>query len=231
MPEGMSRPRSVPRPVSILSVIRSKLLVVRFLGDYTGILEHWDRRPPSVPCRGDDCPGKYHSMRTVWKGFAPVETWDEKERLWIAGVLEITESLEHLLSRERLRGLVWSLFFEETERHHKKVQGFTVPCVETQPIRDAFDVRPIVCHAYHDQGIRFDVPNPLPPRVCMEAVAGDAPSLPQAPDQLRQAPDTPEEVERKKQMFARMKATRKTYQAGDQSAKEGNGKGATHERS
>jgi hypothetical protein len=167
-------PRAL-HPVRILNVSKALMVTVRFLGVITGMLEHWPGRT-SVPCRGVHlCDPATHRKKTVWKGFCPVECWDVQQKCWIPFVLEVTENLEELLAGQTLRGMVWSLFVAQSGKKHPAIEGVPMEQAAATPLRNAFDVRPIVERIKHWPGIEWDVPNPVPRRVLLEAVYGDAP--------------------------------------------------------
>lgn len=154
-----------PLPVTILSATRALSVTVRFLGGYSGILEHW-KGDASRPCPGvGSCPRAIHGSKTVWKGFAPVQSWSQERSYWEFAVLELTESLEELLAGRDLRGEVWHLYAELGAKGRKRVTGQFVEKCSIVLIPMAFDTRPVVCRAYHTQDIEWGVCNPTPRRL------------------------------------------------------------------
>jgi hypothetical protein len=180
-PEGESA-----RQVRILSVPEQVPVTVCFLGGYRGVSAHWIKKISakggkpkwvSHPCLGEmRCPPFIHREKTCWKGYAPVEHWEHQTKLWIPFVLEITESLEHVLRGRQLRGESWMLSRRLVEGKGPVVGIFSnrLPEEELSP---EFDILPILERAWHEKDFLIDVPNPVKPMVMIQPRRGEEPTL------------------------------------------------------
>ena len=180
--------------VRVLSVPIEQPIIVRHLGPLRGLLLHW-HSGRSKPCEGVDCcPTAIHRSRTIWRAYGCVEGWNAIARVWTPAVLELTSSGEEFVRGRDLRGEVW-LWDREGERS-KRAPVVGVLCERTNPaaVRAQWDIEPILLRFFNVRSIRLDVPNPTPPKVFLESVAGEPPALP--PDLL--APEartlTPAEI-------------------------------------
>lgn len=230
--QGRESARPSPSPVKVLSVPGGVPIVVKFLGQVQGLNTHW-KAGRSHPCPGpDDCPSSLHRIPPIWKGYAPVEVWEAVPQIWRAWVLEVTESLEEQLRKRQLRGETWTLFRAGGKRKTDPVQAVFCERVEENKVSPAFDLLPVLQRLYHCQEIRFGAANPLPPRVVIEPIHGDAPTLPAEMRDLDTPADNPqtrkELAELWKQLRARMGGARPD-QAGDQ-AGDHQRNGQAHER-
>lgn len=171
--------------VRVLSVPLGAPVVVRFLGPVQGLLLHW-HGGRSVPCQGQgDCPATIHRSRTLWRGYGPVEGWDEPWRLWRPAVLEVTEGLEEYLRGRTLRGEVWQLVRDGALGKRAPVEGVFCEALDDGKVSPWFDPLPVLQRFYHTTAISLGALNPLPPRTTLPAVGGAAPNLPEA---IRPAP-------------------------------------------
>jgi hypothetical protein len=165
-----------PRPVRILSVPAARPVLVAFLGPYRGLLTHWSAKR-SLACPGANlCPPATHRQKVVWKGYAPVDEWSFQLELWLPGVLEITESLEHALAGRKLRGQVWMLSRLQSSERGPVCATYSETLDEAE-LRPAFSIQPILERFYHSADLLLDVPNPIPPRVLLEPHESRAPRL------------------------------------------------------
>lgn len=193
-------------------------LTVRFLGPCLGMIAHW-HSGRSHPCPGPaDCLPAIHRCRSVWKGFAPGESWDETRRLWFPGVVPVTEALEEVLRGRTLRGEVWVLARHVEGRKALPVTG--VYC-ERQPecsLSPVFDITPVLLRAFHVPSILLGIPNPVPAKLEIGPSAGPAPQMPAelvpAPEKLA----SPEEIRKVMEMLKGRGAKRPAPEKGQASA-------------
>lgn len=183
--------------VRAFSVKTGSPTLVRFLGNYTGMLQHWKTDRISFACSGPhSCPKPLHSLKTTWKGYAPAERWNDVKRLWIPVACEITANLDEELAGEELRGLVYRL---ERERNADGAFPVTAVLFEShvgRKLREPFDVRVVVQRIYPNTEIWWGAVNTLPKRIILEALAGDAPGEPfEMPFDVRKADYRPSIVE------------------------------------
>lgn len=165
------------RPVRVLSIDGTEPVVVRFLGGYQGALLHWPGRRYYV-CQGEkNCPLDMHKKRTVWKGWAAAEQWEEASRMWWPACLEITENLEPELRGRQLRGEVWVLTKSQDKRDGSPVEGRLLETVSPKKLRQAFDVKPILCRIYGVRDFPWGIANPVPPKLVLDGVADEPPAL------------------------------------------------------
>lgn len=183
-------------PVRLIATPKKGLLHVMFLGPYSGLITHWTTAG-SIPCLGEErCAQRVHACKEVWKGYAAVDVWEPITTTWYAAVLEITESLEHLLAGESLRGSVWALHRGGKGRH-QEVIGRLEERRPVSSVRDAFDFRDLVESFFRMRELTWGVPNPVEPRRLMEILrqagpqsqtGGDAPKPQRAKELPREAP-------------------------------------------
>lgn len=193
-------PRAVPsaqaQPVRILSVHHDQPVAVRFLGPLLGLNTHW-HSGRSIPCPGPaDCPASIHRTRTVYKAYAPVESWDGACKVWRPSVLEATEHLEETLRGRQLRGQVWILSRASERGKTDPVIGIFCEELAESAVSKPFDIVPVLLRFFHVSTLNLGVANPLPPKLVLEAVAGAPPNLPQ--DLLPVEPVEPTAEERAK---------------------------------
>jgi len=141
----------------------------------------------------------------IWKGYAAVDQWDLHSELWLAGVLEITEALEHALVGKRLRGQVWMLH-RQIGREKGPVVGTYSETLPDAQVRKAFSIVPVLERVYHCTTLALGVPNPIPAQVNLSAHEAPAPQL--AGDLVGQAqeakPIDPETMARFRQQMRGM---------------------------
>lgn len=179
--------------VRVLSVPESGGIVVRFLGPYAGCLTHF-RGKRTIYCPGPgECPSSEHRLPTMWKGYAAVERWDPALRLWVPEVLEITECLEEDLRGQQLRGQVWLLARRQEKGEPPACFGTFCEQVNPDSLRAAFLVVPVLKRLWHRDEVKLNKANPLPERIKLDPVAGDAPHLPQVPDDAKASGLDPED--------------------------------------
>lgn len=193
-PRKSTGSRSSSSPVHVLSVPENIPVTVRFLAGYQGLDTHW-RSGRTIPCPGpDECLSSMHKSGIIWKGYAPVEAWEELGRLWVPFVLEVTESLEEQLRGRDLRGEVWTLFRVQKNGRTDPVAGIYCERLAEGKLSPAFDVKPVLLRLFHVSELRLGRANPLPPKIMLEAVAGDAPNLPAELVEMSTPQNDPEKV-------------------------------------
>lgn len=164
------------RAVRLLSVPDTHPITVCFLGPYSGLLTHFHGKR-TLPCLGAEmCPQPIHRNRIIWKGYAPVDQWFQELGLYVPAVLEITEGFEHRLNGRNIRGEVWALSRLERKPNSPVVALFSERLPD-QVIRPSFPIRSIVESCYHAGTLLLDSPNPIPPAIMMEPVAGTPPKI------------------------------------------------------
>ena len=197
---------SVPPPgghreaVSILPVPKAGKLAVLFLAPIQGLNTHW-HGGRSFPCRGvDDCPAPIHKARSVWKGYAPVETWDQAAGLWRPRVLEVTEVLEEQLRGRELRGEVWLLWRTDCGRRSSPIHAAYVETRSAQDHGRSFDISPPLLRFYHVPAILLGVPNPLPSKIMLPAVARPGPRIQEVAGPVQDDRPTTEQMAKLREM-------------------------------
>lgn len=162
--------------VSLLSIKASASVVVRFTGPIRGAITHWQGKR-SIPCEGaGTCRAEVHKLRSVWKGYAPVEQWDGDQRLWLPMALECTSNLEEALRGQTLRGQSYLLSRDATRDKQGPVNAVFVE--QWESVGAAIDVQAVLDRMYHPLRVRLDVPNTTPGRVVAEPIADRAPVMP-----------------------------------------------------
>jgi hypothetical protein len=194
-PRGPARSRTSSSPVRVLSVPAGIPVTCLFLAGYQGLDTH-RKSGETIPCPGrEECKECRNRAGIIWKGYAPVHVWDSVSRLWHPFVLELTESLEEELRPRDLVGEVWRLARIGPGHKNDPVTGEFIERREGNKVPAAFDIVPVLLRMYHVSSIRLGRPNSLPPKVCLEAVAGDAPKLPEGEEDTS-TPQATEEVRR-----------------------------------
>ena len=171
-------PRPAPlEPVRVLSVPEGIPICVRFLGPILGLDTHW--KNGTKPCPGEDeCPPTIHRLGIIWRGYAPVESWENSRQVWRPWVLEVTEALEETLRGRQLRGETWLL--ERTREKGRTAAVIGVYCEAMLPddVRPGFDVEPVLRRIFHCGKLRLGTRNPVPAKVMLEVMPGKPPVLP-----------------------------------------------------
>lgn len=167
------------RAVRITSVVPNQELTLRFLGGIYGFLTHWIRGR-SKPCFGAvACPPAEHRTPLTWKGYAPIDLWDQSQEAWFASILEITEALEECLRGTQLRGTEWIVTRPQAGKKPQPVVGFYVCQIQEVWIREAFDVCAVLRRFYRTGELPANIPNPIPKRMALQPVSTCPPKLPQ----------------------------------------------------
>lgn len=195
--------------VRVLSVPAGPPVVVRFLDKLSGLLTHHNGKKP-FDCKGEGkCPAGLHRLRLIYKGYSPVELWDPAQQLWIPTVLEVTEHLEEMLRARSLRGEVWLLSRGENAKPNSPVKGLFCERQLSAKVSKPFDMLPVLLRLYHTDSLLLGASNPLPPKVMLQPVQGEAPNLPEEILPQEEAKATPEELawfrEQMKQAMGSMK--------------------------
>jgi hypothetical protein len=145
---------------------------------YGGILTHWWRgRSQYCPGR-EDCPVAIHRLQPQWRGYCAAELWHLQSGMWYPCALEISEHAELDLRGRFQRGQIWT-FSRAADQDGKPqpiVAKYIAPVSDSR-LPDAFDFKDVVRNVYHCPGMKFDAPNPLPPRILAAPSAGQPPPL------------------------------------------------------
>lgn len=159
---------------------------VRFLGNLRGMDTHYDGSRGSMPCLGaESCPVTKHRLRTIWKGYAAAQWWDQSRQLWIPCVWEATEAFELQTRGFDLVGTVWQLSRLTGKSGGSPVMGKLLSRGADVP--EAFDIRPTLCRLYHTLEFPLDVPNRVPDKTVAPVSAGESPiqlAVPQEPERV-----------------------------------------------
>lgn len=188
------------RQTELLPVPKQGIITVRFLGPCAGILTHWEKsRRKGEKGIGYACPGEQHCqpaihrLSTCWKGYAPVDLWEESpHRRWHPWVLEITERLWDLLKTETLRGQMWKLFRVTNERGNVEVSGSLLELVEADELRTDIDIKPVVCRVFRTTLIAWGAKPVMPAAQIVGPSYGAPPptaSSPLAPHLIEGTPE------------------------------------------
>lgn len=210
MAEKKGQGPSASTAVQVVEVKPSVPITVRFLGPCQGLLTHW-HAGRSHPCPGPgECPQAIHRARTVWRGYAPAEVWDESARLWRPGVQPITEALEEVLRGRTLRGEVWILARSQEGKKSGPLEGVYCERQQEECLSACFDILPVLLRFYHCSTLLLGVANPMPAKLTLEAAAGPAPRLPA--DMLPTEPPKPTEQQRRQfsEQIANLAGKRRT---------------------
>ncbi len=171
-------------PLDVFRVKSGVTCFVRTLSpDYGGLYTHYERGR-SHYCPGDRCGCVRVRLPRIWKGYASVEVYDGRAKLWAPAVLEITEGLELDLRGQYARGQVWELTRDEqTDKKATPVRGRLLEVLKAEQVPAAFPFKPVLIRVYHaPEGLETCHANPMPPRVMVSHSEGPPPKVPPAPD-------------------------------------------------
>jgi len=144
---------------------------------YGGLFTHYVKGS-SRYCAGDECRPEYHRCDRIWKGYASVEVYGQKEKKWFPVVLEMTEGLEQDFRGVYTRGQVWEVWREpQPTRKATPVKGKLLEERDEKTFPEAFDYLPVLKHLYHCERIDIGAVNPLPPRVIVSPSDGAPPAV------------------------------------------------------
>lgn len=196
MGAGERSPSAARVQVRILSVPLDQPIVVRHLGAMRGLLLHWHQGRTRACSGVDSCPTAIHNQKTVWRAYGPVEGWNQVSRLWTPAVLELTAGGEEYIRGRELRGEVW--LWDRAEPRGKRAAVIGVHCetVAVDGLNPAFDVEPILRRFFNETAIRLGIPNPLAPKIFLNATPGSPPNLPSQVGEGAPADLSPEEIRR-----------------------------------
>jgi hypothetical protein len=157
VPEGRG-PQSAQQAGVVVRLVAVPLvgsITVRFLGPCVGILTH-GKFKKAVACPGEEhCPATTHRSQTIWKGYSPVEVWEELPiRLWIPAVLEITEHLWESMHAVKLRGTVWVMNRVCEGKRDRIAEGLMVDKIDPATLRTDVLVEPVVCRVWRSSRSR-----------------------------------------------------------------------------
>jgi hypothetical protein len=202
-------------PLRVLSVPHTHPITVRVLGPYVGLLTHFSPGK-TVACFGDGtCPPTTHRLRVIWKGYLACDQWLEDQGVYKPGVLEVTEGLEHYLRGRVIRGEVWNLSKPGGRKNSPVVALFSERAPESE-LRPAFSVEEFLVAFYHSTELTLGVPNPIPPKLMLEALPGKAPKI---MEHLQT--ETPQEAPRDPQLFKRLREQAESFRRAGKGAHNG----------
>lgn len=178
-------------------------LRVVFLGNWYCLHTHWDskrgRKGAAAACRGNECPGRLHDLKTDRKFYAAGKWWERRGQagVWVPAVIEVTETMWALFPDRDLRGDAYLL----TRRRLKPGWDNEIKFLERldpKKLRDDIDVRAAVSIVYGHVSIEWSPFPSTPPRQVLEVEDADPPATtadagPHEPavDTPRPAPETP----------------------------------------
>jgi hypothetical protein len=193
--------------VRIVPVPAIGVIAVRFLGELQGLLTHYKGKG-TVPCPGEGkCNPADHRLRTIFKAYAAMQSWDSQEKMWFSGVLEATEALEEQLRDRKLRGEVWILSRDEGKGNRGTVFGVFSESIDPDRLPPAFDVRPVLERVFHRTDFVLGVKNPMPRQLILPGTHDDQPKLPLPVEAIEEPKPTKEQMQRLREVIGRRSST------------------------
>jgi hypothetical protein len=129
----------------------------------------------SVYC-GPKCTRDHAKLKSQWKGYLAAERYHQPTNLWYPCVLEITEGCELLMRGRAARGQVWRLWRHDEGKGKKTgVQAELIDQLDPYVLQRPFDLLVTIRRTYHDLSIELSTPNPMPPKVIVQATEGAPP--------------------------------------------------------
>jgi hypothetical protein len=198
-----SHPRSEERPDGRVPIVLTKVpkegfIVVRFLGEISGLLMHFRKKPGPLYCRGHECPTSIHGkLRAEWRGYAAVQLWrDDKHQDWVPTVVELTTHFWGLIHDQELRGQSWQLFREVNERGKLQVVGRKLDAIAERSLPNPHPILPCLWRIYGTKDIELGQEPAIPPAELVEPVKGSRPPLPTRRRKVEEPIADPAEVRR-----------------------------------
>jgi hypothetical protein len=165
--------------VEILRCGEGEQFFVRALSDnYGGLYTHYVNGFTKY-CPGERCSCKHSKLDRLWKGYAPVETWNAEIELWIRAVWEITDHCEHCINGKWERGRVWNVMRRQGDIEVKKypVQAVGGELLDQRRLQQPFDWQAVLRRQWRVfEALETHHGNPLPRQLMAEYVEGDAPA-------------------------------------------------------
>jgi hypothetical protein len=178
----------------------TKATILTLSPKYCGLMTHWVRGR-SEYCRGRECRSDWHRLDTIWKGYAPVERYDETFKAWIPEVLEISEALELHFRGRFARGQLWELSRPAARRgENPPICGKLVNAAYEGEVPLAHPYIPALRTLYHSLDIELGVANPMPGRAVVQPRVGPPPRPAGAAEEL---PPTPEQFQKLRSFLGR----------------------------
>lgn len=176
-------PPGAPVTVEVYRVPQAGDVIVRWLGDPRGILQHWDKKKCTA-CPGVEPCGAYHYKHfPEWVGFAPVERWrDGQYQDWCPCVLQVSEGLHERIAGHVLRGTQWRLYRKAGRTEKLQIVGDQVQEDDPDTYPPPFSVVPAVSKCYKTTNIEWDVSLVMPPRVILKPSTGAPPPARHLPE-------------------------------------------------
>lgn len=169
---GRAHPAEMPTvTLKLWPVPHQGVMTVRFLGEIQGMLTHYVFGRPkgrSVACKGEECEKTVHKLRTIWKGYAPIEIARMQQRDWYPGVLEITSALGQELAGRKLAGEIWALERRIGDFKHPEETGVFIRVERPAPIDARQWVETVCFRLYGVKEIQWGAKDPLPSRVRLQ---------------------------------------------------------------
>lgn len=186
---GGAQPSKPIRP-QLLEVDPGSSFFIRFLGPYRYVGRHvkgkGDKRDDWFLCWGTElCKTEIHRLRFHAFYYAPVQVWQNREKVWRPFAIKLTENLEWKLRGQELRGQVWSVSKEDKKlRGREPLEGEFLESVDAGSLPDPFNMDAFLCHLFRvdelppdgrsllpDRPMSFDQPGSPPSRCLDEATA------------------------------------------------------------
>lgn len=157
-------PRSVEGDqvrLAVLTVPRTGVVVVRFLGELRSMWTHF-KNGHSHACKGEEFCGQMHREKVFWKAYAPIEYRSASlKNAWVPAVLEVTEGLSQFLSSENPRGEVWQLARERVSDKRSECRGRLIRTDDPRQLRRDVTIEAVVSRLYRCNQIAWDMPKPF----------------------------------------------------------------------
>lgn len=116
-------------------------VLIRFLGQWDGILTHFkDKRPHACP--GESC--RIHHYQQTWKGYAAGQVHNPGKQRWDPFALEVTIGMLECLGLGDLRGTCWECFREEHKWGKRQITALHRETYPLDTLQRPFDItRPV----------------------------------------------------------------------------------------
>lgn len=168
-------------PAQAIEILRLKNGESRFIRtldhNYRGCITHHVKKR-SQYCIGPKCRQEWHKEPHIWKGYTPVEAWDEHWKVWVPWVLELTEKLDHTMKPFFARGQLWEISKSPAPqgqnpplvgKFHEHLDGRSLPA--------PFSVLPILQAVFRVPVVELCTDNPIAVALRLP-VSEDAPPSP-----------------------------------------------------
>lgn len=153
----------------------SQTEIITLSPDYGGLLTHYVRekghpKGRSRYCDPDGCVNGCPKAERFWRGYFAAMRFDGVARLWVPCVFELSSFSELDMRGRYARGQSWVFTREKNSKNrHAPTTGVFRGLIDQQHVPPAFDFRPVLFHIYNVTSLALGVPNPMPPRLIIEA--------------------------------------------------------------